>query len=203
MVQDKLFDRQTLEQALNELGRRAHTEGKTIEIAIYGGSALMLTYDWRLATRDVDAVFEADKQTIRRLAHQIAEERDWDPNWLNDGVKGFLSAADQNPEIKRLFRTYPSEDEPGLRVMLPRPEYLFAMKCRAMRIGGVEASVDIDDIRHLAKEIGLTTAQEALDLVTTFYPDRLIEPKTRFGLEEIFDRLNEHEPPSTDNSGTA
>jgi hypothetical protein len=203
MVQDKLFDRQTLEQALNELGRRAHTEGKTIEIAIYGGSALMLTYDWRLATRDVDAVFEADKQTIRRLAHQIAEERDWDPNWLNDGVKGFLSAADQNPEIKRLFRTYPSEDEPGLRVMLPRPEYLFAMKCRAMRIGGVEASVDIDDIRHLAKEIGLTTAQEALDLVTTFYPDRLIEPKTRFGLEEIFDRLNEHEPPSTDKSGTA
>jgi hypothetical protein len=203
MVQDKLFDRQTLEQALNELGRRAHAEGKTIEIAIYGGSALMLTYDWRLATRDVDAVFEADKQTIRRLAHQIAEERDWDPNWLNDGVKGFLSAADQNPEIKRLFRTYPSEDEPGLRVMLPRPEYLFAMKCRAMRIGGVEASVDIDDIRHLAKEIGLTTAQEALDLVTTFYPDRLIEPKTRFGLEEIFDRLNEHEPPSTDKSGTA
>jgi predicted nucleotidyltransferase len=126
MAQDKAFDRTTLEQALYELGRRAHTEGKTIEIAIYGGSALMLTYDWRVATRDVDAVFEVDRSTIRRLAKEIAEENDWDPNWLNDGVKGFLSAAD---------------------------------------------------------------ASEALDLVAAFYPDRLIEPKTRFGLEEIFDRL--------------
>ena len=97
---------------------------------------------------------------------------------------------DASPEAKRLFRTYPSEEEPGLRVMVPNPGYLFAMKCRAMRIGGVEESVDIDDIRRLAKEIGLTSAREALDLVTAFYPDRLIEPKTRFGLEEIFDRLS-------------
>jgi hypothetical protein len=196
MVQDKVFNRRTLEQALLELGHRAHAEGKTIEIAIYGGSALLLTYDWRVATRDVDAVFEADRQTIRRLAREIAEEHDWDSNWLNDGVKGFLSAADKDPESKRLFRTYPSEDEPGLRVMLPRPEYLFAMKCRAMRIAGIEESVDIDDIRHLAGEIGLTTAREALELVTAFYPNRLIEPKTQFGLEEIFDKLKQPEQPN-------
>jgi hypothetical protein len=193
VAQDKAFDRTTLEQALNELGRRAHAEGKTIEIAIYGGSALMLTYDWRIATRDVDAVFEADRHTIRRLAKEIAEENDWDPNWLNDGVKGFLSAADASPESKRLFKTYPSEAEPGLRVMVPSPEYLFAMKCRAMRIGGIDESVDVDDIRQLAAEIGLTNAGEALDLVAAFYPDRLIEPKTRFGLEEIFDKLARHD----------
>lgn len=201
MAQDKIFDRHTLEQALYELGRRAHAEGQTIEIAIYGGSALMLSYDWRLATKDVDAVFEVDKQTIRRLAKDIAEENDWDANWLNDGVKGFLSAADAGPEAKRLFRTYPSEEEPGLRVMVPNPLYLFAMKWRAMRIGGVEESVDIDDIKQLAREIGLTSAREALDLVTAFYPDRLIEPKTRFGLEKIFDRLSQ--PDTSSSAGPA
>ena len=202
MAQGMAFNRQTLERALHELGRRAHAEGKTIEIAIYGGSALMLTYDWRLATKDVDAVFEADRTTVRRLARDIAEEYDWDPNWLNDGVKGFLSAADASPEAKRLFRTYPSEDEPGLRVLLSNPEYLFAMKCRAMRIGGVEESVDIEDIKGLAKEIGLTSAREALDLVTAFYPDRVIEPKTRFGLEEIFDKLSKQDGPSAAGSAT-
>ena len=93
----------------------------------------MLTYDWRLATRDVDAVFEADKQIVRRLARDIAEENDWDPDWLNDGVKGFLSAADGSSQAKRLFRTYPSEEAPGVRVMVANPAYLFAMKCRAMR----------------------------------------------------------------------
>jgi hypothetical protein len=59
--------------------------------------------------------------------------------------------------------------------------------CNADR--GVASSADVEDIKGLAREIGLTTAQEALELVTTFYPDRIIEPKTRFGLEQIFDRL--------------
>jgi hypothetical protein len=72
-------------------------------------------------------------------------------------------------------------------VFVPRPEYLFAMKCRAMRVGGVEGNQDIEDIRRLALEIGLQSAAEALELLSGFYPDHLIEPKTRFGLEEIFD----------------
>ena len=185
-MQAKTFNRTTLRQALHELGRRARTAGKTIEIAIYGGSALMLTYDWRLATRDVDAVFEADRAIIRRLAAEIGEENGWERDWLNDGVKGFLSALDADPESRRLFGTYPSERKPGLRVMIANPRYLFAMKCRAMRLGGVEASEDVADIRGLAREIGIAGAAEALDLVEAFYPNHLIEPKTRFGLEEMF-----------------
>jgi hypothetical protein len=188
-----MFDRQALEQALGDLGRRAHAEGKTVEIAIYGGSALMRTYDWRMATRDVDAVFEADKETVRRLAREIAEDKGWDPDRLTDGVKGFLSVVDDSAQEKRLFRTYPSEDSPGLRVMVANPAYLFAMKCRAMRIGGIGESTDVGDIKLLASEIGLTSATQALDLVAAFYPDRIIEPSTRFGLEEIFDRLTERD----------
>lgn len=142
-----------------------------------------------LRTRRLKSRSTADRQTVRRLARQVAEEHGWDEDWLNDGVKGFLSAADSNAEAKRLFRTYPSEAEPGLRVMVANPAYLFAMKCRAMRIGGVDETADVDDIRRLAKEIGLSSAQEALDLVAEYYPAGLIEPKTRFGLEEIFDKL--------------
>jgi len=186
MARSKVFDRQALEQAFRELGQRAYNEGKVVEIAIYGGSALMLTYDWRAATRDVDAVFEADKQTVRRLAKEIAEANGWDDDWLNDGVKGFLSAADAEPGSKRFFGTFPSEDEPGLRVMLAAPEYLFAMKCRAMRLGGVDENADIADIRGLAREIGVTTARQALDLVAAFYPRHLVGPRTQFGVEEIF-----------------
>lgn len=52
MEQAVPFERQSLERALRQLGLRAHAEGKTIEIAIYGGSALILTYDWRIATRE-------------------------------------------------------------------------------------------------------------------------------------------------------
>jgi hypothetical protein len=187
-VAAKIFDRDTLKQALQDLGRRAYALGKTVELSIYGGSALTLSYDWRLATKDVDAVFETDRLTVRRLIADIALENGWDANWLNDGVKGFLSNADA--DSKQLFGTYPSEAEPGLRVMLPKPEYLFAMKCRAMRVGGADESADIDDIRHLAAEIGVRGAEQALAIVSAFYPRQIIEAKTQFGIEEIFGEMN-------------
>lgn len=187
----KTFDKETLKQALHALGQRAHDLGKTIELSIYGGSALTLSYDWRTATKDVDAVFEADRATVRTLVAEIAIENGWDANWLNDGVKGFLSNADA--DSKRLFGTYPSEAEPGLRVMLPKPEYLFAMKCRAMRIGGVDVSADIDDIRRLATEIDVRGAEQALAIVSAFYPRQIIEAKPQFGIEEIFGEMNTDE----------
>jgi hypothetical protein len=63
------------------------------------------------------------------------------------------------------------------------------MKCRAMRIGGIEQSRDVADIRLPARAVGIVTVEQALDLVRCFYPDRLIEAKAQFGLEEIFAKL--------------
>ena len=47
---------QDLDDALTELGLRARAQGKVLEIAIYGGSALMLASNFRVTTQDVDAV---------------------------------------------------------------------------------------------------------------------------------------------------
>jgi hypothetical protein len=183
------FDRATLLNAFHELGRAAWAEGTTIEIAVYGGSALMLIFDWRTATKDVDGVFETDRGIVRRLAARIAEEYGWPIDWLNDGVEGFLSAPDHEAGVKLLSGEFPSADEPGLRVFVPRVEYLFAMKCRAMRLGGVDENRDIEDIRQLAAEIGVRTLEEALALVASFYPRSQLQPKVQFGLEEIFSDL--------------
>jgi hypothetical protein len=190
MSGDKNFDRKTLEHALAELGRRAFAAGRTVEIVIYGGSALLLTLNRQVNTGDVDAVFEGNKDFIKRIAADMAEDFGWDENWLNDGVKGWLSNRDADPDVKALFKTYPSEDRPGLRVYTARPEYLFAMKCRAMRVGGIETNSDIDDIRLLARAIGLNNSQDALKLVEKFYPQNMLQPKTRLGLEEIFSNLD-------------
>ncbi len=181
-----MLDRDGLVDAFGALGRLAWAAGKTIEIAVYGGSALMLSYDWRLATKDVDGVFESDRKTVRAFAAVVARERGWPEDWLNDGVKGFLSGRDTDAAVKRLYGDFPSPDAPGLRVFLPRPEYLFAMKCRAMRIGGIDETGDVEDIRNLAREIGLADAGQALALVASFYPQAQLQPKVRFGIEEIF-----------------
>jgi predicted nucleotidyltransferase len=183
------FNLDALESALNELGRRCYEGGRTVEIAIYGGSALLLTLNRQLSTTDVDAVFERDKDFVKKLAVEMAEEFGWDQNWLNDGVKGWLSSIDADPRVKALLKTYPSEEQPGLRVFVAKPEYLFAMKCRAMRLGGTDSSGDLDDIKLLAAKIGIASSEDALALVEKFYPNNILEPKTRFGLEEIFSSL--------------
>ncbi len=180
------FDRAALWDAFDALGRLAWAEGRTVEIAVYGGSALMLNYDWRAATKDVDGVYERDRDTATRLAAIVATERGWPDGWLNDGVKGYLSALDGEPGVKLMSGEFPSSDEPGLRIFVPSPEYMFAMKCRAMRAGGVDENSDIEDIRNLAREIGLADANAALALVASFYPLSQSQPKVQFGIEEIF-----------------
>jgi hypothetical protein len=105
---------------------------------------------------------------------------------VNDGVTSFLSVRDNETDMKVLSGEFPSAEEPGLRVFVPRREYLFAMKCRAIRLGGVDENRDVEDIRHLASEIGLTNVDEAVDLVASFYPRSQLQPKVQFGLEEIF-----------------
>lgn len=180
------FNRVGLLDAFGALGKLAWMQGKTVDIAIYGGSALILSYDWRVATKDVDGVYENDRATVRAMAAKPAEERGWPDDWLNDGVKGFLSAKDSQDDAKVLFGEFPSTDTPGLRVFIARPEYLFAVKCRAMRVDG---NSDIEDIRNLAREIGFTGPGEALALVASFYPHAQLQPKIQFGIEEILSEL--------------
>lgn len=178
------FDMTMIEAAFRHLEERAFQNGRTIEIAVYGDAAILLTFPGRAATREVDAVIGSDQVWLRQEVRDLGHERWWPDDWLNDGVKGWLSEADSTN--KSLFRTYPSEDSPGLRVFVASPHYLFAMKCLAMRIGGVEVTQDRSDIERLAKEIGLSTSADALELAGRFYPASRVSPKTRFGLEEIF-----------------
>lgn len=180
------FDRAALEKAFERIGQMAVAAGKIVEISIYGGSALVLTLNHRPATRDVDAVFERDRAFVRRATETVASEFGWPSDWLNDSVKGFLSRADEEPGVKTLFRSFPSEDSAGLRVLAASPSYLFAMKCLAMRIGGASERGDADDIRRLADALEIKTLREAIGVVARYYPAEALPPKTRFGLEEIF-----------------
>jgi hypothetical protein len=180
------FDRQTIGKAFERLGELAVAAGKIVEISVYGGSALVLTLEARPATRDVDAVFEAERTFVRNAAETIADEFGWRGDWINDSVKGFLSRADAEPGVKTLFKTYPADGSEGLRVLVASPAYLFSMKCLAMRVGDATERGDIDDIRQLGSALGIVSADQAIALVSHYYPADALPPKTRFGLEELF-----------------
>lgn len=185
---ETILTRADIEAAFEDIGRAAHAAGKIVELAVVGGAAIVLLFVARPATRDVDAVISGDTAFVREQTQRVAHDRGWREDWLNDSVKGFLSVRHNDPDVMRLFRTYPSEREAGMRVFVARAEYLLAMKCLAMRVGS-PASRDADDIRTLIRHLGLSDADQVLEIVASYYPNRLIRPRTQFGVQEIMQSL--------------
>ena len=86
------MDRDDIVDALTALGRRLHDQGVTGDMYVVGGAAIALAFSERRSTRDVDAVFEP-KMAIYEAAAAVAAERGLPVGWLNDAVKGFLTAT--------------------------------------------------------------------------------------------------------------
>ena len=183
---------QDLHDAFMELGAQARREGKVIDLAVYGGSALMLASNFRVATQDVDAVVEGDQSAVTRLTEDISRRRGWPPDWLNDGVRAYLSPnVDGLAQHHALFRAYPSEQEPGLRVFVPSPEYMLAMKLMAMRLDPAGGKSDLADIINLIDVVGLKTAAETIDFAASFYPEAKISARLHLGIRELW-RMKEN-----------
>jgi hypothetical protein len=53
---------------------------------------MVLAYNARLSTRDVDVVIAmpGEERQVRQLATRVAAEHDWPADWLNDAAKGYL-----------------------------------------------------------------------------------------------------------------
>src|ERR1700761_8156251 len=85
------LNRDQILQGLAELNLRLGSSGTTGELCLFGGTVMVLAFNARLSTRDVDAIFQP-ASLIREMAAAVAEELGWPPEWLNDGVKGFQSS---------------------------------------------------------------------------------------------------------------
>lgn len=172
--------REAILRALQTLSDGLGKQGVTGEICLFGGTVMVLAFTARLTTKDVDALFQP-AQTIRDLARRIAEEQRLPADWLNDGVKGFVSARHETtagnlPQF------------PHLRLTMPVPEYLLAMKCMAARIGGTaDEPSDVADIRFLIRRLQLKTDRAVLDLVAQYYPANRIPVKTQYLVEGLFE----------------
>jgi predicted nucleotidyltransferase len=74
-----IFSSDEILDGLKRLGELAQAQGLHIRLTLVGGAVMVLAYQARLSTRDVDAVILAPKEArlVRNLAKQVAEEHDW------------------------------------------------------------------------------------------------------------------------------
>jgi hypothetical protein len=155
---------------LNEELGKAGTEG---ELFLVGGAVMCLAYAARASTQDVDGLFRPARQ-VREAAARIAPRAGVRPDWLNDGVKAFLSERGE-------FSPFLELDH--LRVMVAQPEYLLAMKCLSLRIGA--EFHDEDDIRYLLRHLDIATYEQAVQVISRFYPLERFPQKTLYALGEL------------------
>lgn len=158
-----------LDQLSVELGER----GVTGEVWMVGGAVMSLVLGAREATRDIDGALRPRSELVEAAA-AVARRVGVPEDWINDAVRGFLSPQGE-------FE--PFLDLPHLRVYAAHPEYMLAMKCLAMR--DAASSPDHGDVRFLLRYLGVSTAAEALAIVTRYYDEPMVTLRTRLLLEEL------------------
>lgn len=169
---DPVLSKELLLRAFSRLDELLALRSLTADVFVFGGAAIVLGFDARPMTRDVDAVWKphsAVLQASREVAEQLGLPR-W---WLNEQASVYLPSGAQNDGATAFSGR-------SLRVTTAKPELLLAMKVRAARTG------DRSDILLLANHLGLRTAAEVLGLAESAFgtsvPDR-----QRLVVEDLFE----------------
>src|SRR5689334_6664380 len=162
----RALDRDKLLRAFDEIGRAAVAAGTKLQIAVYGGSALMLASNFRFATEDVD-VSKLDHPLpdwLAAVVQEIANQNHWQKDWFNDGVAFHLSSLADSAADHLEFGTFPRDGTlAGLVVSVPRAEYLLALKLKAFRINDpLRGEAERLDILNLMNVVGISTVDEAI-----------------------------------------
>ena len=166
-------------RGLERLSALAEAEAVTLEVALYGGAVMMLAYDARPATKDVDAIIRP-AGTGLRLARRVARENNWHEDWLNDDVRMFVS------QVETRQAWIPGNlHAPALKITRPTARYLLALKVMACRRPLPGHAGDEDDIRFLTRKMRIRTVAAVAAIVDTYFPDTVLPASTTLTLEKI------------------
>lgn len=167
------FTRADLQRLFELLNAELAAEDAAGELYVVGGAVMCLALDARDATRGVDAFFRPTT-LVREAAARVAARAHVPDTWLKDAVKGWLGGRGEFDDYLELTH---------LRVFVAQPTYLLAMKCAAMRLG--EEFHDVDDVRYLLRFLNVTTVADAMRIVTRYFDESELLPKTRLALQEL------------------
>ena len=135
---------------------------------------MCLIHGIKNCTEDIDAIYKP-KSIIDEIIKQISSEDNLPPYWLNNSVAVFLA------------NDYPIEDVfhlGGLHIKTISADYLLIMKLMAAR-----DNKDLDDILFLMKKIKLSTKQEVIQLITSYFHEINIGPDAIHIIEYCIENL--------------
>lgn len=156
---DRLFDKLATEYI--ELGG-----SKKVEIYLVGGAAIVLNFDYRMSTIDIDAMFN-DNDILETAIQNVSQRDNLSSDWLN---KDFVKTPSYTPKIIEKGKEYAVYHN-IISVYSLEPKYLIAMKLKSSRPTGG----DLDDIIKMIYELRYKkieiTYEQIVQAYKEFYTD--------------------------------
>lgn len=129
---DELF--MALAKAYRHIAKKHAIE---LELIVIGGASILLNYDFRAATYDVDAIM-LNSDVLKNAIKQVADEYHLEPTWLNTDIERTSSFSVKLSEHAQFYKSYLGLIE----VRTIKDEYLIAMKLKALR----DYKYDLSDV---------------------------------------------------------
>jgi len=146
MYVEKSLNKENLDLYLNELAeeyKKLSKEKTPIELIMVGGASIILNYNFRASTGDIDVVVLSSsviKEAIKKTAAKLGLSH----QWLNDDVKNTKSYSKNLSKVSSLYKIFSNI----LEVRKVDAEYLIAMKLMA----GRNYKYDLSDIVGIMRE---------------------------------------------------
>lgn len=123
--------------------KKANRANPEAEIIIVGGASMIMNYNFRDTTTDIDSIIRA-ASSMKEIINRIGDENNLGDGWLNDDFKNTSSYSHRLIECSHFYKKFCN----CLSVRTVSDEYLLAMKVRSAR----KYKNDLSDIVGIIKE---------------------------------------------------
>lgn len=161
-----------IKRAFEALSEELARVKQRAEIAIGGGAALVLLFQARETTKDVDAYFlRPEAAIVRKAAERVANRLNLPDDWLNDGAKGYFVGVTIGEKVY---------ESTSLLVRAVSRVQLLAMKLSAWR-----DAVDRADAKLLLLQMP-GSATDIWETIKPFIPAHQLD-KASYALEDLWE----------------
>jgi hypothetical protein len=184
--------REKVEEAFRLVGEYLRDRKTLGEIVVHDGRAIMLQFEWRQSTQDVDAVIRSagNHGIVQKAIQEAADRLGLPRSWLNESVAMYrLQAEDEKDRLP--IGMYPSYERPGLRVLAATPEYMLALKIIAMGERESFDDRDFEDAANLGADTGIASTDDLRAFAEAYADGGRLPPKVEARLEELYAAIEE------------
>lgn len=139
------FTKENLEGYLKELAKEYKKRGRGMpaEMILVGGASVLINYEFRNASYDIDAAYES-REIMKETINAVGDKFGLPNGWINDDFKKTASYTPKIFQYSEYYKTFSNV----LQIRTVRAEYLVAMKL----MSGRQYKKDLSDIAGILYE---------------------------------------------------